>query len=128
MSRVGVPIVQTLEIVGDTAGNVVVAQAVERVREQVTTGSSLGKAISAESIFGPMIARMVSVGEDAGALDTMLEKVAEFYDEEVQATTNSITSIIEPLLIVVVGAVVGAILLALYLPIFELTTSADEWS
>ncbi|MDR2380577.1 MAG: type II secretion system F family protein [Bifidobacteriaceae bacterium] len=126
MSRVGVPIVQTLEIVGDTAGNVVVTQAVERVKEQVTTGSALGKAIAAEPIFGPMISRMVSVGEDAGALDTMLEKVAEFYDEEVQATTNSITSIIEPILIVVVGVVVGSILISLYLPIFQLTTSADE--
>ncbi|MDR2454296.1 MAG: type II secretion system F family protein [Bifidobacteriaceae bacterium] len=128
MSRVGVPIVQTLEIVGETAGNVVVTQAVERVKEQVTVGSSLGKAIAAEPIFGPMISRMVAVGEDAGALDTMLEKVAEFYDEEVQATTNSMTSVIEPLLIVVVGLLVGGILIALYLPIFQLTTSADEWN
>jgi type IV pilus assembly protein PilC len=125
MSKVGVPIVQTLEIVGDTAGNLVVTEAVERVKEQVTMGSSLGKAISEEPIFGPMISRMVSVGEDAGALDTMLEKVAEFYDDEVQAVTNSITSIIEPVLIVLVGSVVGGILICLYLPIFQLTTSVE---
>ncbi|MDR1117787.1 MAG: type II secretion system F family protein [Bifidobacteriaceae bacterium] len=125
MSSVGVPIVQTLEIVGETAGNIVITEAVDRVKEQVTTGASLGKAISEEPIFGPMISRMVTVGEDAGALDTMLEKVAEFYDDEVEAATASITSIIEPLLIVVVGSVVGAILISLYLPIFQLSTSIE---
>ncbi|MDR2253897.1 MAG: type II secretion system F family protein [Bifidobacteriaceae bacterium] len=125
MSRVGVPIVQTLEITGETAGNVVVTDAVARVKEQVTVGSSLGKAIAAEPIFGPMISRMVSVGEEAGALDSMLEKVAEFYDDEVQQATTAITSIIEPVLIVMVGSIVGAILICLYLPIFELTTAVD---
>ena len=124
MSAVGVPIVQTLEIVGETAGNVVVTEAVERVKVQVMTGSSLGKAISAEPIFGPMIAHMVTVGEEAGALDQMLDKVAEFYDDEVTAATNSITSIIEPVLIAFVGAIVGSILISLYLPIFQLSTGA----
>jgi type IV pilus assembly protein PilC len=122
MSAVGVPIVQTLDIVGDTAGNVVVTDAVERVKIQVMRGISLGKAISSEPIFGPMISHMVSVGEEAGALDQMLDKVAEFYDDEVSAATASITSIIEPVLIAVVGAVVGGILIALYLPIFQLST------
>ncbi|MDR1393121.1 MAG: type II secretion system F family protein [Bifidobacteriaceae bacterium] len=125
MSRVGVPIVQTLGIVGETAGNVVITQAVDRVKEKVVTGSALGKAISEEPIFGPMISRMVAVGEDAGALDTMLEKVAEFYDDEVEAATASITSIIEPVLIVMVGSIVGAILISLYLPIFQLSTSVE---
>ncbi|MDR0625949.1 MAG: type II secretion system F family protein [Bifidobacteriaceae bacterium] len=124
MSAVGVPIVQTLEIVGETAGNVVVTEAVERVKVQVMTGSSLGKAISAEPIFGPMISHMVSVGEEAGALDQMLDKVAEFYDDEVTAATAAITSIIEPVLIAFVGAIVGSILISLYLPIFQLSTGA----
>jgi type IV pilus assembly protein PilC len=126
MSRVGVPIVQTLEITAETAGNVVISRAVERVRESVTTGRSLGKSIAAEPIFGPMISRMISVGEDAGALDEMLEKVAEFYDDDVAAATASITSIIEPLLIVGVGSVVGGILISLYLPIFQLSTDVEE--
>jgi type IV pilus assembly protein PilC len=124
MNRVGVPIVQTLSIVGQTAGNVVVAAAVERVKEKVTTGQSLGKAIAEEPIFGAMISHMVTVGEEAGALDSMLEKVAQFYDEEVESAAASITSIIEPVLIAVVGAVVGSILIALYLPIFQLSTGA----
>jgi type IV pilus assembly protein PilC len=122
MSNVGVPIVQTLEIVGETAGNVVISDAVQRVRDQVMAGSGLGKAIAAEPIFGPMISRMVAVGEEAGALDQMLDKVAQFYDDEVQAATASITSIIEPILIVGVGVVVGGILISLYLPIFQLST------
>jgi type IV pilus assembly protein PilC len=125
MSRVGVPIVQTLDIVGETSGNIVVTQAVERVKQQVTRGSALGKAISEEPIFGPMISRMVSVGEDAGALDSMLEKVAEFYDDEVQNATASITSIIEPILIVFVGSIVGGILICLYFPIFQLSTAVE---
>ncbi|MDR2567380.1 MAG: type II secretion system F family protein [Bifidobacteriaceae bacterium] len=124
MSAVGVPIVQTLEIVGETAGNVVVTEAVERVKVQVMNGIGLGKAIATEPVFGAMIAHMVAVGEEAGALDQMLDKVAEFYDEEVTAATASITSIIEPVLIAVVGAIVGSILIALYLPIFQLTTGA----
>jgi type IV pilus assembly protein PilC len=124
MSAVGVPIVQTLEIVGDTAGNIVVTEAVERVKNQVMNGIGLGKAIAAEPIFGAMISHMVAVGEEAGALDQMLDKVAQFYDEEVAAATASITSIIEPILIAVVGAVVGSILISLYLPIFQLSTGA----
>ncbi|MDR2374716.1 MAG: type II secretion system F family protein [Bifidobacteriaceae bacterium] len=124
MTSVGVPIVQTLEIVGETAGNVIVTEAVERVKMEVMNGVGLGKAIAAEPVFGSMIAHMVAVGEEAGALDQMLEKVAEFYDDEVSAATASITSIIEPVLIAVVGAVVGSILISLYLPIFELTTGA----
>ena len=85
-------------------------------------GIGLGKAIAAEPIFGTMIAHMVAVGEESGALDQMLDKVAEFYDDEVSAAAASITSIIEPLLIAVVGAVVGSILISLYLPIFQLST------
>ncbi|MDR1633502.1 MAG: type II secretion system F family protein [Bifidobacteriaceae bacterium] len=125
MSSVGVPIVQTLEIVGETAGNVLVTEAVERVKVQVMNGVALGKAIAAEPIFGAMISHMVAVGEEAGALDQMLDKVAQFYDEEVAAATASITSIIEPVLIAFVGAIVGSILICLYLPVFQLSTGAS---
>jgi type IV pilus assembly protein PilC len=125
MSAVGVPIVQTLEIVRDTAGNVVIAEAVSRVRDAVLIGRPLGKAIAAEPIFGSMISKMVAVGEEAGALDEMLRKVAQFYDEEVTTATASITSIIEPVMIVGVGGIVGSILIALYLPIFQLSTGFE---
>jgi type IV pilus assembly protein PilC len=125
MTRVGVPVVQALEIVGDTAGNTVIADAVARVCEAVTRGEPIGRAMSGEAVFPAMIRQMIAVGEDAGSLDTMLDKVASFYDDEVTAATASLTSIIEPLLIIVVGAIVGSILIALYLPIFALSTALE---
>ncbi|MDR1426134.1 MAG: type II secretion system F family protein [Bifidobacteriaceae bacterium] len=125
MTRVGVPVVKALDIVGDTSGNMVIADAVKRVKDLVTRGEPIGRAMSTESIFPPMIRQMVSVGEDAGSLDTMLGKVADFYDDEVTTATAALTSMIEPLLIIVVGAVVGGLLIALYLPIFELSSALE---
>ncbi|MDR1295296.1 MAG: type II secretion system F family protein [Bifidobacteriaceae bacterium] len=125
MTRVGVPVVQALEVVGDTSGNIMIADAVARVREVVTRGEPIGRAMANETIFPPMIRQMIAVGEDAGSLDTMLTKVAAFYDDEVKATTASLTSIIEPVLIVIVGIIVGGILISLYLPIFELSTALE---
>jgi type IV pilus assembly protein PilC len=122
MTRVGVPVVQALDVVGQTSGNVLIEKAVARVRDSVTAGEPIGRAMSGEVIFPPMIRQMIAVGEDAGSLDTMLEKVAVFYDDEVTAATASLTSIIEPLLILVVGVIVGGMLIALYLPIFQLST------
>ncbi|MDR1152964.1 MAG: type II secretion system F family protein, partial [Bifidobacteriaceae bacterium] len=109
----------------ETSGNTLIAQAVARVREVVTRGEPIGRAMASETIFPPMLRQMIAVGEDSGSLDTMLAKVATFYDDEVEATTASLTSIIEPLLIVVVGAIVGGILISLYLPIFELSTALE---
>jgi type IV pilus assembly protein PilC len=125
MTRVGVPVVQALQVVGDTSGNTVIAEAVARVREVVTQGEPIGRAMASETVFPPMIRQMIAVGEDAGDLDTMLSKVADFYDNEVETTTAALTSIIEPLLIVFVGLIVGAILIALYLPIFQLSTALE---
>ncbi len=125
MTRVGVPVVPALETVGATSGNVVVEEAVARVCDEVRDGATLGDAIAAEEMFPTMLRQMVAVGEDSGSLDTMLGKVAGFYDEEVDAATAALTSVIEPLLILFVGVVVGAMLLGLYMPIFSISDAVQ---
>ncbi len=119
MVRSGVPILQALEIVGQTAGNAVVEHAINDVRDSVRTGESLADPLSNHEIFPPMVVQMLGVGEDSGSLETMLEKISEFYDAEVEATTAQLTSLIEPLMIAVIGLIVGGMLIALYLPIFS---------
>ncbi len=121
MARVGVPVVPSLDTVGATSGNVVIEQAVARVSEAVRGGGSLGDALAEEPVFPTMLRQMVAVGEDSGSLDTMLSKVSGFYDQEVDAATKALTSVLEPLLIVFVGLIVGAMLIALYLPIFAIS-------
>lgn len=118
MLHAGVPILQALEIVGETAGNVVVEHAVSSIQESVRQGQSLTGPLSEHSVFPPMVVQMMAVGEDTGALDTMLEKIAEFYDQEVEATTEALTSLIEPLMIVVLGSIIGGMVIAMYMPIF----------
>ena len=120
MLRAGVPILQALDIVGETSGNLVLEKAAQSVAESVRAGQSLAGPRSLHPGFPPMVVQMMAVGEDTGALDTMLEKVAEFYDQEVEATTDQLTSLIEPLMIVVIGGVVGGMIIALYLPIFSM--------
>ncbi len=119
MMRSGVPILQALDIVADTTGNVVLARAVRDVQESVRTGESLAKPLEHHDIFPSMVVQMMVVGEDTGALDTMLEKIAEFYDQEVEATTEQLTALIEPIMIAFLGVVVGGMIVALYLPIFH---------
>lgn len=119
MVHAGVPILQALDIVADTAGNVVVAEAVHDVRESVRNGESISRPLTKHPIFPPMVVQMMSVGEDTGELDTMLHKISEFYDAEVEATTEALTSLIEPLMIVGVGSLIGVMIIALYLPIFK---------
>lgn len=121
MTRVGVPVVPALHTVGPTTGNLVIERAVERICAAVERGVPLGDALAEEEVFPVMLRQMVSVGEESGALDTMLARVATFYDREVATTTGSLTSVLEPLLIVGIGVVVGAMLIALYLPIFMLS-------
>ncbi len=118
MLRSGVPILQSLEIVAATCGNVVLERAVDDVRESVRAGESLAGPLVHHPVFPPMVVQMMSVGEDTGALDTMLHKISDFYDQEVEATTEALTSLIEPLMIAVLGAVIGAMIVALYMPIF----------
>jgi type IV pilus assembly protein PilC len=114
----GVPILQALDIVGDTAGNVVISHAVKDVQDAVRQGQSLTKPLSQHPVFPAMVVQMMAVGEDTGAMDDMLEKIAEFYDQEVEATTEALTSLIEPLMIAVLGTVIGGMIIALYMPIF----------
>ena len=120
MTSSGVPILQALSIVGETSGNWVLANAMHRVQDSVRSGRSIAGPLSDEPIFPQMVVQMIAVGEDSGALDTMLGKVADFYDEEVQATTEALTSLIEPLMIAVIGLVVGGMIIALYLPMFSI--------
>ena len=119
MLRAGVPILHALDIVGDTSGNVVVTRAVKDVGDAVRTGHSLTGPLARHPVFPPMVVQMMAVGEDTGALDAMLEKIAEFYDQEVSATSAALTSLIEPLMIAVLGALIGSMIIALYLPIFN---------
>ncbi len=118
MLHSGVPILQSLEIVGETSGNLVLEKAAKDVQESVRRGESLAGPLSQHAVFPPMVVQMLAVGEDTGAMDTMLEKIAEFYDQEVEATTEALTSLIEPLMIAVLGGIIGAMIIALYMPIF----------
>lgn len=115
----GVPVLKALDIVSDTTGNVVVSRALEQVKVSVSTGNSINEPLKEHPVFPPMIVEMIAVGEDTGAIDVMLEKVAESYDDDVEATTEALTSLIEPLMIVFLGSFVGGMIIALYLPIFS---------
>jgi len=118
MLRSGVPILQSLEIVASTCGNVVLERAVNDVQNSVRQGEALAAPLMNHPVFPPMVVQMMSVGEDTGALDNMLHKISDFYDQEVEATTEALTSLIEPLMIAVLGAIIGAMIVALYMPIF----------
>ena len=120
MTRSGVPILQSLDIVADTTGNVVLGRAVRDVQDSVRGGESLAKPLEKHPVFPPMVVQMMAVGEDTGALDTMLMKISEFYDQEVEATTESLTALIEPLMIAGLGGIVGAMIIAMYMPIFKI--------
>jgi type IV pilus assembly protein PilC len=119
MVRSGVPILQALEIVGDTTGNWTITAAVRDIQDSVRQGESLTQPLSQHEVFPPMVAQMLAVGEDTGALDTMLAKIAQFYDQEVEATTEALTALIEPIMIAVLGGLVGGMIICLYLPIFS---------
>jgi len=119
MMQSGVPILQSLEIVADTTGNMVLANAIRDVQDSVRQGESLTAPLNDHPVFPPMVVQMMAVGEDTGALDTMLHKIAEFYDQEVEATTEALTALIEPLMIALLGGIIGAMIIALYMPIFK---------
>ena len=115
----GVPILQSLDIVGETSGNVVLVKASRDIQDSVRRGESLSGPLANHWIFPPMVVQMMAVGEDTGALDDMLHKISDFYDQEVEATTEALTSLIEPLMIAVLGSVIGGMIVALYMPIFK---------
>ena len=124
MLKSGVPMLASLEIVAATAGNGVVEEAVKASRGAVRQGESLAKPLSESPVFPPMVVHMIAVGERTGALETLLEKVADFYDEQVDAAVDSLTSIIEPVMIVIMGVLVGCIVISLFLPILDLQSAA----
>jgi type IV pilus assembly protein PilC len=117
--RAGVPILQALEIVKDTVNNKVVGGALEDVKLSVREGETIAHPLAKHAVFPPMVVQMLSVGEETGAVDTMLGKVADFYNSEVEAAVEALTSLIEPLLIAVIGGCVGAAVIALYMPMFD---------
>ncbi len=119
----GVPIMRALEVVAQAIDNTVLGRAIESIRSSIREGESIAIPLGASGMFPLMVVQMVRVGEETGALDTMLNKVADFYDGEVEATVNSLTSILEPIMIVGMGAVIGSLLLAMYLPIFGLANA-----
>lgn len=119
MLRAGVPILQSLDIVGEASGNIVVENATRAVRESVRSGNSLAKPLAAHKVFPPMAVQMMAVGEDTGQLDQMLDKIADFYDQEVESTTEALTSLIEPIMIAVLGGIIGFMVIGLYMPIFS---------
>ena len=118
--RSGVPILEVMEIVGETSGNTMVERAIKSVAADVEKGESLAVAMARQPIFPPMMLRMVSAGEATGKIDAMLEKMADFWDEEIEAMLDALTSLIEPFLIVFLGVIVGGIVVAMFLPIFKL--------
>jgi type IV pilus assembly protein PilC len=116
--KAGVPILTTLDIVGETSGNVIIMDAIADVKDSVRDGTGIAKPLSDHTIFPEMVVQMIAVGEDTGALDAMLSKIADFYDQEVEATTESLMALLEPIMIMVLGSVVGAMIIAMYMPIF----------
>lgn len=120
MIKSGVPILGSLEIVAETSGNTVVEQAVYNAMESVRQGETLAAPLSKEPVFPPMVVRMIGIGEKSGALESLLAKISEFYDQQVEAEVKGLTSLIEPLLIATMGIVVGGIVLAVFLPIMKL--------
>ncbi len=124
--RSGVPILEVLDIVGGASGNHVVETSIKGVSEDVEKGDNLSVALSKKPIFPPMMLRMVSAGEATGKIDTMLEKMADFWDEEIEAMLDALTSLIEPLLIVFLGVIVGGIVIAMFLPIFKLNEVVSQ--
>jgi type IV pilus assembly protein PilC len=120
MIGAGVPILQSIGIVGETSGNWVVETALHKVQDSVRQGRSIAGPLAMEPVFPPMVVQMIAVGEDAGALEQMLAKVADFYDQEVQSTTEQLTALIEPLMIAFIGVVIGGMIVALYLPMFSI--------
>jgi len=118
----GVAILEGLEITAKTAGNKVVEEAVLKTRASVIEGKTIADPLKSSGVFPPMVVQMIAVGEQTGALDAMLQKIADFYDEEVDTTVANLTSLLEPMLMVFLGVVIGGVVIAMYLPIFKLIT------
>lgn len=121
MIGAGVPILKALQIVGETSGNWVIEDSLMKVAESVRQGHSLSAPLALQPVFPPMVTQMIAVGENAGSLEVMLDKIADFYDQEVEAATEQLTAMIEPLMVAFLGVVIGGMVVALYLPIFNIS-------
>ncbi len=119
LTSAGVPLLQALEITGRTGGNVAVEEAMDGVIASVKRGGTIAAPLAQAPIFPEMVTHMVGVGEETGALDAMLDRIAEFYEEQVEASVKALTSILEPIMIIVIGGIVGFIVISMYLPLFE---------
>ena len=118
--KAGVPVLQALDIVAGATGNEVLARAALDVKQSVKSGESMSRPLEEHDVFPPMVVQMISVGEDTGAMDAMLDKIADFYDQEVESMTESLTALIEPVMIAVLGGIVGSMIIALYMPMFKI--------
>lgn len=116
----GVPILQAIEITGHTSGNTVIEHAMDGVKENIRGGDSIARPLEKIPVFPPMVTQMIAIGEETGALDTMLHKIADFYEDEVDAAIKSLTSILEPIMMIFIGGIVGLVVISMYLPIFNL--------
>jgi type IV pilus assembly protein PilC len=116
----GVPILDALDIVANTAGNMVIEEALQKVRSAISEGKTIAEPLGESKVFPSMVVQMVGVGEQTGAMDAMLSKIADFYDDEVDTAVSALTQLLEPLMIVFLGGTVGTILIAMYLPIFKI--------
>jgi type IV pilus assembly protein PilC len=119
LTAAGVPIMGALEITGKTAGNAVLEDSMAKVIASVKSGGTISEPLKKATVFPPMVASMVAVGEETGALDSMLSKIADFYEDEVAAAVKALTSILEPAMIILVGGIVGVIVVSMYLPLFD---------
>lgn len=122
----GVPILQSLSIVGETAGNQVITDALQGVQEEVRQGRPIGESLASQPVFPEMLVQMVGIGEESGAIDSMLEKAANFYDDEVETMSSQLTAMLEPLMIVFMGGLLGFMIVALYMPMFMVFQSIQN--
>jgi len=122
----GVPILGALEIVSQTCGNQLVSRAIDKASDSVRQGETLGEPLARSGVFPPMVTKMVSIGEKTGALESLLEKIGDFYDQQVKTTVEGLTSLIEPLMIAVMGFLVGGMVMAIFLPIFKMVGSMGK--
>jgi type IV pilus assembly protein PilC len=120
MFAAGVPLVEALDSVGGASGNAVYLEATKKIQTEVSTGTSLTTAMVGVNVFPNLVTQMVSIGEESGSLDAMLGKVADFYEEEVDEAVAALSSLMEPLIMVVLGVLIGGLVIAMYLPIFKL--------
>jgi type IV pilus assembly protein PilC len=120
MFAAGVPLVEAMQSVAGATGNIVYSDAVLRMRDDVLTGTQLQQAMRNTQLFPNMVVQMVAIGEEAGSLDTMLAKVADFYEEEVDNMVDSLSSLLEPMIMAILGVLVGGLVIAMYLPIFKM--------